>query len=672
MKRYTRSISPVLALLAALAWKPLPAAAQHSTPAWVNQEPIIIVGNWDSMPIFRRRVGGAPTDQEQIYQREHTEETVRKLKDLGVTMVITHFFKGFGLEAEKDHIADARRLVALCKKYGIRTGVYVGSTIAYETFLLENPEAAEWFAPDYLGHPVFYGEQTFRKRVYFMHPGYRDYVKKVIRLAIEDLKVDNIDFDNTSMQAQPPIFLHPLAVRQFREFLREKYPPAALQKRLGFSDVAYVEPPRYDRPLRVINDPLFQEWADFRCRQLAAYYEEMVKFIHSLDPNVAISTNPHSGISGRNTVWDQGVDYVRLLANTDIVWTEEGNEARVTPDGILVSKIRTYKMAGALKNKVLTYTGGMRGGKLQMAEAMAFDGHSLGMVGGALAGYDFPRDQRNYIQFFRQNFAKHYRNARHAADVAVLHSFATMGFNNDRPQQSVMLFEQALIQSRIPFHIIFDDDLKDLAAYRVLVLADQECLDDEKLSRIRAFVERGGGLVATEDTGLYTEWRLRRERSGLADLFDGLGRRQAGRGRVAYFPEVKPAVEKPPAEPMLSKYWRLPLNAQALVDAVKWASGGRMLLDVKAPAAVAAEVTEQKRAGEWLVHLLNYDDAKTPQVAGIGVSLELPPGKTVKRVSVLSPDETETRNVAFEVDGGRARFRFPVLHTYSVAVVEVN
>ena len=275
-----------------------------STPAWLANEPLIVVGNWDSMPIFRRRVGGNPTWQEDDYRKEHTEETVRKLKELGVTMAIIHFYKGFGLEAEKEHQEDARKFTSLLKKYGIRVGVYIGSTIAYETFLLEKPEAENWFVPDFMGKPVFYDDQTFRKRVYFMHPGYRDYMKRVLRLAVEDFRADDIDFDNTSMQAQPAIFQHLLAIQDFRNYLRNKYPPEILEKRLGFSDVRGVLPPRHDGPLKTIDDPLFQEWADFRCRQLNSYYAEMAQFIRGMNPDIAISTNPHSGISGRNTVWD--------------------------------------------------------------------------------------------------------------------------------------------------------------------------------------------------------------------------------------------------------------------------------------------------------------------------------------------------------------------------------
>jgi len=92
------------------------------------------------MPIFRRRVGGVAPGMAEDYARQHTEEAVRKLKDLGVTMAVIHFYKGFGLEAEKAHMEDARKLADLCHKNGLRVGVYVASTIAFETFLAENPK----------------------------------------------------------------------------------------------------------------------------------------------------------------------------------------------------------------------------------------------------------------------------------------------------------------------------------------------------------------------------------------------------------------------------------------------------------------------------------------------------------------------------------------------------
>ena len=231
-------------------------------------------------------------------------------------------------------------------------------------------------------------------------------------------------------------------------------------------------------PMSKINDPLFQEWTDFRCQQLADFYGIMETYIHNLNPEVAVVNNPHSGLSGINTMWYQGIDYPRLLSHTDMVWTEEGNNPTVTEEGVLISKIRTYKMAETLNNRIFTYTSDS---KLEMAEAMAYNRQGMGMVGGLkemegnqlAQGYELPEDQKEYIRFFHRNF-DFYREISNIADVAVLHSFASMAYNNDLPYQSTYLYEQVLIQNKIPFDIIFDDQLKDLSKYKVLVLADQE------------------------------------------------------------------------------------------------------------------------------------------------------------------------------------------------------
>jgi len=700
MKRQANRVclgAAILALLSVLispASSSREAAAQKAEelkprPAWLSSTPLVLVSNHDSMPIFQRRRGGNPTWQEEDYEREHTEEAIEKLKDLGVTVVIVHFYKGFGLEAEGEHLEKARHLAAIIKKHGLRLGVYVGSTIAYETFLLEKPEAEGWFVPDFLGRPLFYDDQTFRKRVYFMHPGYRDYIRRVLRIAEEDFKADLIHFDNTSMQAEPAILQHPLAVEQFRDFLRNKYSAEELKKRLGFSDIRYVLPPRYDRPMSVINDPLFQEWADFRCLTLSNYYAEMEDLLRGLNPEVAVESNPHSGISGRNTIWEQGVDYPRLLSHMDAVWTEEGDAAGVGKDGILVSRIRTFKMASTLHNTLFVGTGGQGGSTLQMAESMAFGRQCLGDVGGLLAGYDLPADQRRYIRFFHQNF-EHYRDVENVADVAVLHSFATMGFNNDRPAVSTMLFEQALIQGHVPFDIIFDDNLGDLSKYRVLVLADQECLNAEKLDLIRKFVQGGGGLVVTEHSSLYTEWRQRRREFGLKDLLkvdappwhgprtpEGLlkippVRNPAGRGRVAYIPEVRPSIEKPPSARMTSEYWKLPVNWKELVDSVKWAAGGRLSLEVTAPLTVVTELMEQKQKRRILLHLLNYNVAQTTPVRRVEVSLQIPEKEKLRKVSLLSPDAESAQSLAATVKKGTVSFTVPRLVTYSLAVIELE
>jgi len=664
------------------------ASGTETTPPWLADEPLIIVGSWDSMPIFQVRRGGQPVWHEADYREESSPTTLRKLKELGVNLAVIHFYKGFGLQVEREHIEVAKKTAALLHEHDIKVGLYVGSTIAYETFLIERPDAEEWFVPDYLGKPVIYFDQTFRRRVYFMHPGYLDYMKRVVRMGVQELKADEIDFDNTSLQAEPAIFQHPLAIRDFREYLTTQYSSEELKERFGFSNMQYVVPPKVAFPLSAIDDPLFQEWAGFRCHQLNRYYAEMHATIKGVNPNTAIGTNPHSGISGRNTIWEQGVHYPTLLPNMDIAWTEEGDYATMTPDGILVSKIRTYKMVSRLNKRVLTYTAGSEGGgKLAMGESMAFNRQTLGMVGSVLHAGNLPADQRAYVNFFRQQF-DYFRGVKTIADVAVLYSYASMGFNNDGPAASFILFTQVLIQGKVPFDIVFDEHLQGLGNYRVLVLADQECLDDDQMELIRKYVREGGGLVATGWTSLYTPWRLRRQDFGLNDLFGvhaaARGKEQdlntppvqtrRGQGRVSYVAAVKPAIDKPAGARMTSQYWKLPLNWKELLEQVRWAAGGRFTLEVEAPEtlAVVAELQKQVESNRRLVHLLNYGAPGGATVTNVQVEIELPQGKAVEHVRLLTPDGEGSTTVPCEVTNGRARFSVPRLDTYTLAVLEMG
>jgi hypothetical protein len=89
-------------------------------------------------------------------------------------------------------------------------------------------------------------------------------------------------------------------------------------------------------------------------------------------------------------------------------------------------------------------------------------------------------------------------------------------------------FYHALVEARIPFEMVHDRLLDEthLAAFKTLVLPDVVALSDAQCAQLRAFVERGGGLVATHETSLRDEWGAPRTDFGLASLF---GVRYAGR-----------------------------------------------------------------------------------------------------------------------------------------------
>ena len=301
-----------------------PVPKDFAEPAWLDQG-LVFVGNWEPL-VFRLRHGGnLPVNAVEEYQREHSEETVRKLKEAGVNMILTHFYKT-GLDSDREDIETAKQLAELCRRHGLKIGTYIGGTIFAELLLRDVPQARDWICYDEHGDPVRYGAQTYRYRPDFSHPGYIEHMKKVIRAAIEEVRTDLIHLDNHALIAPPWTCHSPEVNRRFREFLNRKYTPEQLKNRLGFSDLRAVTVPTWHGiaepdAMSPIHDPLIQEWIDFRCQDFAGYYAELAAYIRRLNPNVVVELNPH-GIYGSNRAFLNGIDHARLLPHGSVFWSE--------------------------------------------------------------------------------------------------------------------------------------------------------------------------------------------------------------------------------------------------------------------------------------------------------------------------------------------------------------
>lgn len=480
-----------------------------ATPSWLNDAPIIMAGCWDDFPLFQKRMGGTSTWLNDLYRKQSADSTVSALKEAGVTLGIIHFFKGFGLNAERDHIADARVLSRKLKENGIRV-----STI-------------------------------------------------------------------------------------------------------------------------------------------------------------------------------------------DVAWTEEGDNATVTPEGALVSRSVRSRAASIMKKKIFCYTWGAdgnwgyrpnSGGLLQMAESMTYNRQCLGMVGIFGAVPELPAEPRQYIQFYRQNFHL-YREVESVADVALLYSFSSMGFNSDRPIVSFMLASQMLIQGQFLFDIIFDQHLNHLSKYRVLFLADQESLSDGQIQQIREFVTQGGGLVATGHTSLYTERRERRPDFGLKDCFGvsapawygsdveepnvpgGPVQNRVGKGKVTYIPEITPTSMKLPHQGPGRKqhYWNLAANNNELSNGVLAAMNGAPTVRLTSSASpyITLEMIHQQAENRLVLHMPNYDHARNPELQDLAFEATLPASRKVRSVRALSPDQLGANRQLESSGNNRIAFRVPTLKVYTVVVIEL-
>jgi hypothetical protein len=271
-----------------------------------------------------------------------------------------------------------------------------------------------------------------------------------------------------------------------------------------------------------------------------------------------------------------------------------------------------------------------------------------------------------------------------------LRSYPSITYDQPRVQLSTILVEQALIQAHIPFDLIFDDDLSNLAKYNVLVLPETECLSDAQLESIQKFVTAGGGLVATGAAGLYDQWRRLRVVPGLHSLIDSQvpahayeervaastavgnpSRREFKKGRVAYLPAVEfdgPLPQFGSFFQVDARFWRAPRNGAEIVESVRWAARNRIPVEVSGPDYVVSNLVEQPANRRLMLHLVNYNSQKEASLDTVHLTIRLPEGQQAKQGVLYSPDIANPQELAGISPSGNLSLDLPV-KTYSILAV---
>jgi len=617
------------------------AAAELPRAKWL-QNGLIDAGGSHEPLTFSVRVGSTSPRARQAYEHAQSEEVIQHLQEQGVEVFHTHLYKGFGMAAEMPEMEDAKRAAVIAHRYGLKVDSYIQwNTLMYETFFAEEPAAKDWIQRDAEGRPILlaYGfEQSFRYHPCFSNPNYLAYLQRVVRYAVEQVKTDFIHFDNFDLNPEPESCHCNYCTRGFRDYEKAKYTPAQRLERFGFDNLDYINPPIWNAEnppakMDAIRDPVIQEWIAYRCYEMSEALRQIAAYARSLNSEVAIEVNPH-GITGENRAWEAGLDHAQFLKWTDAFWTEEPNVPGLKSDGRLITRIRSYKLARAFHNILLPY---VVGDKVAFSEALAFN-QTIGF-----AGVDpLDSETERFIRFYR-NHRNLYVGAEDDSSVAVLRSYPSITYHNARAQLGAILVEQALIQARIPFRLIFDEPLPDLSQFKVLILPDSECLSDSQLAAIRTFVSNGGGLVALGEAGLYDEWLRPRLAPGLKELLPsqepahGFGEEtrwhEAGgptvkhdfeQGKAAYIPGVEFDGPMPAARPyfgITNLFWKQPKNAGQIVDAVRWAARDALPVHITGPDYMAANLVSQPKDHRWLIHLVNYDAAHVPAIPSVDLTI---------------------------------------------------
>jgi hypothetical protein len=652
-------------------WARIAAQKQEATSnvTWLTREPIE----------FLLRRGTHDADEPAHYPRMLDPGNLKRMAAAGVQYGLIFFYKGFGLDYERNHMEQARHAADIMHSLGMKVSLYVGGTMFTETFYRETPEAVNWEQRDQWNHWVSYGMQTYRHYACPNEPAYRDYIKRVLKIGLEDLHADEIAFDNIMLQTEPHSCRCPRCLKAFAAFLKRRYPSAeASFRRFGYPDTSWIRPNEWesnDQPqsLQVLDDPVLQEWVRFRCETLANYSIDLYDYVKSVSPQTAVSFNI-KGVYSFNRYWTNAV-YQPLFAGRidQLVFDTEGyNEHIDAHTGALVSQIRSYKMARRLGTSCFDAFSD----DIRASVHMAFGYQKPGCVP-APSGAGAFRTFTPLLEFFREYNARYYTGTENIADVAILRSWPTMAYSISAAYIPATLMEQVLIQYKVPFDLLFDEQMQNLGRYKAIVLSGQECVSDAQAELLTQYVRQGGTLMLVGNNGIFNEWRELRS----SDPFPAEGAVDRGQVvRVAAivrgdnpldtpndFTDPEPGAVSHYGSQLAPSQWVLPKNHVALHDALIKAIPDGLTITTDAPLTTVMEILRRPESQETILHFVNFDTRN--RLAAFAVRLRREHGAMTHSVTCFNPDQDDPIKIAFSEDHEVLKFEVPSLTTYGMVVI---
>lgn len=285
---------------------------------------------------------------------------------------------------------------------------------------------------------------------------------------------------------------------------------------------------------------------------------------------------------------------------------------------------------------------------------MLAEAAGLGMIVGAKdVPYQSSDDARvagRYFDFLRRHAGLYDRNnGEPVSDALLVYPRTASQAGDVSGVEMVEAVGRSLIVDHVQFDLVPDDLLAavPLDRYRALIATTSHGLDGP---RVRRFVEAGGQVLAVPGSATHA-----------ADPAWEAWRAQVIRDMPIHSGGTPQAAELLAALNRVVAPRRLRVDAPYTVEAHLYRQGPRFVL-----------------------HLVNYDhreratgrsvvEREAPlAVESVGVELALPENARAKVVRFFDPDADGSRDVAFQRDGPRVRFKAPSFLVYGVCVVELE
>ena len=568
-----------------------------------------------------------------------SEDCPKLMEELGLNWLLCRFYKGMGWEEEKKDFPNVKRFVENCHKHGVKAVAYVQYATFYpETMKREIPNLEDWTGRDWKGEIHLYSNYS-RWEPCLNCEEYETYLKKVIRIALEEGGYDGVFFDNAYSRA----CYCKRCEKLFHEHLQTIGDPA---DRFGFDDLSGMGMPLYPphsfgkTSWGEIREPLQQEFYAWRAKRMTELFRRLGEYAHSVRKDCVFAANICS-VRAPFTYIRKAVDMTDFPGLFDLAMGQQENSPHMEGTAI-VCRVRDLKYAREFPKTTYFASCDGAGGQtvkedeslylLPLMEDAVFGGVPADRT--VMAPYPEEPEYVNHARLERRrpllkrynDFVRENRVAfesKATMPVRMLVSGPSMAWSQ-ASFDSLMAAEEVALRAHLPFGYSISTEANPLPHAddaSVIIIADQRCLSDGQIAAITDYAKKGGRLVVTGLSGRYDEWNRQRFTNPLHDAV-------AWMPNVSWRDEADVAGEVKRMDQMRFVIARPKDGVKPMMDDLAKVGYSTEIEVVNAPENTFAEF---RRDGDTAyLHLLDYTFTRKVEVVRVRL-----PEKAIPSVKVL-------------------------------------
>jgi hypothetical protein len=297
-------------------------------------------------------------------------------------------------------------------------------------------------------------------------------------------------------------------------------------------------PKCYCQACRKIGDPNSETYKQAYLKRAKELWDLYTKILTDHNPEMIFSGNLGGGFKGGD------LDLKELTASA--AWFLADNQGRgswgsaewdasqqtriakaIVGNRPVPNATGSYEISGSSRWR--NVTGNAAEVRSRLAQTSAAGGvlyyHWLGFEQGFREDRRWQEVGREFLSWQAAN-DRHFHNVRSIASVALVVAQRSNRLYKAPPGtdalDSVSGMYTILNEARVPFDVVLSDDLsaEKLRRYPVLILPNVALMSDAQAREVEAYVQAGGSLLATFETGLYDENGKSRGDFALANLFN--------------------------------------------------------------------------------------------------------------------------------------------------------